>query len=291
MKQFSEFIEIPFMDNVAFPILLGLFILLVILEFVIVLRPWKTSRWFRWINNSLVAVTGLPTARLLLLPATLFMATLCQAEGFGLLNWLEFPAWVAWPSGLLALDYAMYHWHRINHLVPFLWRFHNVHHADMEMDISTAIRFHFGEQLFSIPYRLIVISLFGVSPMMVLVYELVFEAATLFHHSNIRLPKKVEGLLVKLIVTPRMHGIHHSVVKNETDSNYSTVLNVWDRIHSTRRLNIPQKKITIGVPAYRSKNDNKFWRLLILPFTKQRGWVYEDQSVPERDATDKTQVF
>ncbi|WP_083828018.1 sterol desaturase family protein [Owenweeksia hongkongensis] len=291
MKQFSEFIEIPFMDNVAFPILLGLFILLVILEFVIVLRPWKTSRWFRWINNSLVAVTGLPTARLLLLPATLFMATLCQAEGFGLLNWFEFPVWVAWPVGLLALDYAMYHWHRINHLVPFLWRFHNVHHADMEMDISTAIRFHFGEQLFSIPYRLIVISLFGVSPMMVLVYELVFEAATLFHHSNIRLPKKMEGLMVKLIVTPRMHGIHHSVVKNETDSNYSTVLNVWDRIHSTRRLNIPQEKITIGVPAYRSKADNKFWRLLILPFTKQRGWVYEDQSVPERDATDKTQVF
>ena len=279
------------MDNVAFPVLLGLFAILALLEFIIVLRPWKKSRWFRWINNSLVAATGLPTARLLLLPATIFLATWCQAEGFGLLNWIHFPEWIAWPLGLLFLDYAMYHWHRINHLFPFLWRFHNVHHADVEMDISTAIRFHFGEQLLSIPYRLIIIALTGVSPLMLLVYELIFEAATLFHHSNIRLPKRLEGYIVKLIVTPRMHGIHHSVIKEETDSNYSTVLNVWDRIHGTRKLNIPQEKITIGVPAYRADSDNKFLRLLILPFTRQRGWVSEDQSVPKRNAEDKQEVF
>jgi len=225
------------------------------------------------------------------LPVTLFVAGWCQREGIGLLNWISFPTWLAWPIGLLALDYGIYHWHRINHLVPFLWRFHNVHHADVEMDISTAIRFHFGEQLFSIPFRMIVIALSGVSPMMLLVYELVFEAATLFHHSNIRMPKKLEGFIVKLIVTPRMHGIHHSIVKDETDSNYSTVLNVWDRIHNTRRLDVPQEKITIGVPAYRSEKDNKFWRLLILPFTKQRGWVREDQSVPKREVADKEDVF
>ncbi|HCQ16472.1 MAG TPA: sterol desaturase family protein, partial [Cryomorphaceae bacterium] len=173
----------------------------------------------------------MPAGRILLLPATVALAYYCDEENIGLLNTVQMPAWLQWGLGLLVLDYAIYLWHRANHIFPFLWRFHNVHHIDPEMDVSTGIRFHIGEMLLSIPFRCLIILVSGVSPMMLLVYELIFEAATLFHHSNIRLPLLLERVVVEFIVTPRMHGIHHSMVERETNSNYSTVLNIWDRIH------------------------------------------------------------
>ena len=283
--------DLPFLDNIGFPILLGVFVLLASLEFFFVLRPWGVKRLPRWVHNSLLAITGLPLARLFLLPVTIYAAYLFQQNNIGLLNIAEWPLWLKWILGILILDYAIYIWHRLNHRVPFLWRFHNVHHADVEMDISTAFRFHFGELLLSIPFRLIVIALSGVSPMMLLVYEVVFESATLFHHSNIKLPRWLEGSLLKVIVTPRMHGIHHSIVKNETDSNYSTVFNWWDRLHGTKRLDIRQEKIVIGVPAYREENDNKVWMLLVHPFRKQRSWKLSDGTVPQRRPEEREEVF
>lgn len=283
--------DLPFLDNVAFPILLGVFVLLASLEFFFVLRPWEVKRLPRWVHNSLLAITGLPLARLFLLPVTIYAAYLFQQNNIGLFNITEWPLWLEWVLGILILDYAIYIWHRLNHRVPFLWRFHNVHHADVEMDISTAFRFHFGELLLSIPFRLIVIAISGVSPMMLLVYEVIFESATLFHHSNIKLPRWLEGGLLKVIVTPRMHGIHHSIVKNETDSNYSTVFNWWDRLHGTKRLDIRQEKIVIGVPAYREENDNKVWMLLVHPFRKQRNWKLSDATVPQRKPEEREEVF
>lgn len=283
--------DLPFLDNVAFPILLVVFAILALLEFFLVLRPWVKSRWTRWIHNSLVSLTGLPLARLFLLPITVYSAYLCRENHIGLFNWVEWPKWLEWLLGMLILDYAIYIWHRLNHRVAFLWRFHNVHHVDTEMDISTALRFHFGELLLSIPFRLMIIVLSGVSPMVLLVYEVIFESATLFHHSNIRLPIWFENVLIKLIVTPRMHGIHHSIVKEETDSNYSTVLNWWDRLHGTKRLNVKQENIVIGVPAYRGKNDNKFWMLLAHPFLRQRPWQFPDHTVPIRKAEEREDVL
>ncbi|MGB0176453.1 MAG: sterol desaturase family protein, partial [Owenweeksia sp.] len=249
----SNPLDLPFMDTCAFPILVSVFIAFTLLEFFIVLRPWQRSRWKRWVHNSLIALIGLPAARLLLLPATVALAYYCSQTDIGLLNLVELPSWAEWTIGLLVLDYAIYLWHRANHIFPFLWRFHNVHHIDLEMDISTGIRFHIGEMLLSIPFRCIVILLSGVSPMMLLIYEVIFEAATLFHHSNIRLPLRLERFLVQIVVTPRMHGIHHSIVEQETNSNFSTVLNVWDRLHQTRYLKVKQDALTLGVPAYRGE--------------------------------------
>ncbi len=283
--------DLPFMDNVAFPILIGVFAFFALLEFFIVLRPWKAKRLPRWVHNALLSITGLPLARFLLLPVTVYSAYYFGQHNIGILNWVQLPVWLEWTLGLLVLDYAIYIWHRLNHRVPFLWRFHNVHHADTEMDISTAIRFHFGELLMSIPFRLIVIAISGVSPMMLLLFEVIFESATLFHHSNIKLPKWLEGGLVRFIVTPRMHGIHHSIVKDETDSNYSTVLNWWDRLHGTKRLDVKQENIIIGVPAYRENADNKFWMLLIHPFKKQREWKLRNGTIPERREEEKEEVF
>ncbi len=281
--------ELPFMDSTAFPILVSVFTVLALLEFFIVLRPWKRNRWKRWVHNGLIALIGLPAARLLLLPATVALAYYCGKEGIGLLNLIELPKWVEWMAGLIILDYAIYLWHRANHVFPFLWRFHNVHHIDLEMDISTGIRFHLGEMILSIPFRCIVVLLSGVSPLMLLVYEVIFEAATLFHHSNIKLPVSLERLLVRFIVTPRMHGIHHSIVAREANSNYSTVLNVWDRFHKTRYLQVKQEALILGVPAYRKEEENTFLRLLMHPFTRQRAWLLPDGSEARRKPEDTSE--
>lgn len=149
----------------------------------------------------------------------------------------------------LLLDYSNYIWHILLHKLPILWRFHLVHHTDLDLDITTAFRFHFGEMIGSVFFRGAAIVLTGASPIMVLIYEIAFEAATQFHHSNTRLPFRLEKALNTLIVTPRMHGIHHSIIKRETDSNYSIIFSFWDRLHKAVRLNIQQNEIVTGVAS------------------------------------------
>ena len=163
-----------------------------------------------------------------------------------------------------------------------MWRFHIVHHTDLDLDVTTAIRFHFGELIGSVFFRGAAVVLIGVSPLTALIYEILFEAATQFHHSNIKLPFRFEKTLNKIFVTPRMHGIHHSMVKRETDSNYSIIFSFWDRIHKTVRLNIPQNEIVTGVPSYADETELTIGQLLKLPFTKIRAWEkierYEDEN-------------
>jgi sterol desaturase/sphingolipid hydroxylase (fatty acid hydroxylase superfamily) len=182
------------------------------------------------------------------------------------------------------MDLTFYWWHVANHRVPFLWRFHNVHHIDPDLDVSTAFRFHFGEVALSAAFRVAQVSAIGLSGWMFAVYELVFQVNTAFHHSNVRLPIQLERLLNLVIVTPRMHGIHHSQVRDETNSNYSVVFSWWDRLHRTLGLNIPQSAIVIGVPAYSHPADNRLWNALLLPFQRQRDyWRGLDGTAIERD--------
>src|SRR5436190_8173699 len=150
----------------------------------------------------------------------------------------------------LLLDYSNYIWHILLHKMPVLWRFHLVHHTDLVVDVTTAFRFHFGEMIGSVIFRGASVLLIGASPLIVLIYEIAFEAATQFHHSNMKLPFRVEKKLNYLIVTPRMHGIHHSMIKRQTDSNYSIIFSFWDRLHRTVRLNVYQNEIVTGVPIY-----------------------------------------
>ncbi|HEX8235467.1 MAG TPA: sterol desaturase family protein [Abditibacteriaceae bacterium] len=173
-------------------------------------------------------------------------------------------------AGFLWLDYSYYWWHVATHRVPLLWRFHNVHHTDLDMDVSTATRFHFCELLLSVFFRLAQVLLMGVSPLVLLVFEIVFEVAGQFHHSNWRLPLGVEHALQRVLVTPRMHGIHHSIVRAETDSNWGTIFNWWDRMHGTLRLDVPQDALTIGVPGWRDERELTLLDLWKMPFGKQR---------------------
>jgi sterol desaturase/sphingolipid hydroxylase (fatty acid hydroxylase superfamily) len=203
---------------------------------------------------------------------------------FGLLQWIALPPALAFVVGVLLLDLSFYLWHLSNHRLPFLWRFHVVHHIDPDLDVSTAFRFHFGEVALSTGFRVVQILLVGASPLTIAIYELMFQANTLLQHSNVRLPIRVERFLNHVLVTPRMHGIHHSMVQRENTSNFSVVFAWWDRLLRTLRLNVPQQCIVIGIPAYDADADNATGALLLLPFHAQPDpWRRHDGTHPARD--------
>jgi sterol desaturase/sphingolipid hydroxylase (fatty acid hydroxylase superfamily) len=266
-------------DSYGAPVLVGIFIILFILESKYQLRKRVQGRWKRIIINFIVSLPAFALLRFLFIPAMVWLAAKNQGWQLGLGYQIAGPAWVWSVMVFLALDYSNYIWHILLHKLPLLWRFHLVHHTDLDLDITTAFRFHFGELIASLFFRGAAILLTGASPLMVLVYEIAFEAATQFHHSNTRLPFRVEKILNFLIVTPRMHGIHHSMVKKETDSNYSVIFSFWDRIHQTVRLNIHQQDIVTGVPSYADERELTVGRLLKLPFTAVRKWQETERPV------------
>jgi len=151
-----------------------------------------------------------------------------------------------------------------------------VHHVDRDLDASTALRFHFGEMALSVFFRMAQVRLLGVSPTAASVWQTLLLASIAFHHSNLRLPPHIERRLVRFIVTPRMHGIHHSDHRDETNTNWSSLFSWWDRLHGTLRLDIPQDAIEIGVPAYQDPRDVTVGRIIVLPFVEQRDdWMDE----------------
>ena len=232
------------------------------------LRRRVRPRGERLAVNAVVALGAALAVRLALVPVGVAVAGAAERGGFGLLHWLAAPAALAWPAGLLLLDYTMYVWHRLNHRVPLLWRFHLVHHTDLDLDVWTALRFHAGELLLSCGWRAVQVAAIGPSVALVLVFEVVFETATVFHHSNWRLPPALDRALTAVVVTPRMHGIHHSTLEAETNSNWSVMTSWWDRLHRTLRLDRPAETLVIGLPAYREPLS--VVDVLALPFRRQR---------------------
>ena len=261
----------------------GLFALLFLVERIFPLRESKAGLFARLLVNASLSALAFLVAAVAVRPAALQMLSWASGKPFGLIHLFPLPAWAEFLVGFLLLDLSFYYWHLLNHQVPFLWRFHNVHHIDPALDVSTGFRFHFGEVLLSTFFRVLQVSLLGVSWGTFAAYELVFQSETLFHHSNLRLPIRLERLLNRLLVTPRMHGIHHSQVRRETNSNYGVVFPWWDKLHRTLGLNIPQHKIEIGIPGYSSFENNRLSRVLLMPFAKQHDyWRKPDGSVPER---------
>jgi sterol desaturase/sphingolipid hydroxylase (fatty acid hydroxylase superfamily) len=228
--------------------------------------------------NLVYAALAFLTVALTVRPAAEAMLAWTGRGAFGVLNMPAIPAPVRPILAFLLMDLTFYWWHRANHHIPLLWRFHNVHHIDPDLDVSTAFRFHFGELAFSSAFRVAQIGLIAPSLGAYAVYELIFQANTLFHHSNLRLPILIERLLNRFLVTPRMHGIHHSQVMTETNSNYSSVFPWWDRLHRTLGLNIPQADIVIGVPGYAHYADNRLGTTLAMPFRQQRDYWYGTQA-------------
>ncbi|MDZ7715195.1 MAG: sterol desaturase family protein [Balneolaceae bacterium] len=192
-------------------------------------------------------------------------------EGFGILNWLEsagMPYWGHVFGAVLLMDFWMYLWHVMNHKIPIFWRFHRVHHADPNMDVSTASRFHAGEIIFSSTLRIGIILLTGIYLWELLLYETIMFAVVQFHHADIALPEKLDKTLRAIIVTPAMHKVHHSRWQPETDSNYSSLFSFWDRIGKTFRLHNPLKTLRIGLDEFDSEEDRKVKGLFSMPFRK-----------------------
>ena len=234
------------------------------------LRRQRTSLLPRLAVNAVVSSVSFLTAALLVNPASSAALGWVASSSFGLVHLLKLSGWSELIVSFLLLDLTFYYWHVANHRVPLLWRFHNVHHIDPDLDVSTAFRFHFAEVALSALFRVMQVAVIGPSYVAYVAYQLVFLVETQFHHSNVRLPVRVERVINYFIVTPRMHGIHHSQVQGQTNSNFSVVFSWWDRIHNTICLAIPQSEIVVGVPAYSCQADNRIWRCLVMPFERQR---------------------
>jgi sterol desaturase/sphingolipid hydroxylase (fatty acid hydroxylase superfamily) len=273
---------IPLWDYIGRPLLVGIFLALLYLQWRFPLRRQHFSVLRRLVRNFVLSIPGFAIVRLLMLPIPLAIGIWAQDRHVGLLNWLEPQRWIAVIATYLLMDYAYWWWHYANHMVPLFWRFHNVHHTDLDLDVSTAARFHFGEMLFSVGFLSLTVVIFGIAPIMLLIFFITFEAATLFHHSNWRLPIGLERALNMIMVTPRMHGIHHSIVQRETNSNWGTIFCWWDKLHRTLRRDIPQNEITVGVAAYRDERELTVGKLLGLPFRKQRPWRLPTGEQPDR---------
>ena len=267
--------------------LTSLFLILFVLERFVPLRTARHALARRLIVNLCISALAIGAAAALVQPTVTATLRQVSERRFGLIYLVDLPAPVQLVVGFVLMDLMFYYWHRANHKIPFLWRFHNVHHIDPDLDVSTAFRFHFGEVAMSAGFRVVQIALIGVTPLTFAIYELIFQANTLFHHSNVRLPVRVERLLNKILVTPRMHGIHHSEIWCENNSNYSVVFPWWDRLHRTLRLNVPQSRIVIGIPGYAAAADSRLASALLLPFVRQRSyWQSVDGTNVERNPID-----
>lgn len=254
-----------------------LFVILFICERWLPLRQPTQPQGRRLLVNLSVSALAIGAAAALVQPAAASTLDFVSSRGFGLLSWIELPAAVRFMTAFALLDLSFYYWHLANHKIPFLWRFHNVHHVDRDLDVSTAFRFHFFEVAMSAGFRVVQILVLGVSAFEFAIYELVFQMGTLFHHSNLRLPLPVERRLNLILVTPRMHGIHHSEVRRENNSNFSVVFPWWDRLHGTLLLSIPQSRLVIGIPGYAEITDKRLREALLMPFKRQRDyWLKDD---------------
>jgi len=230
------------------------------------LRSVHRSKVRRDIRNLLIAGPSGAVLQLLEMPVALKLAELTQERTWGILPRLHLPAAAAITAGILLLDYTLYWWHYLTHRLAVLWRFHQVHHLDQEMDATTALRFHFGEIAISVAFRALQIAAIGTSPMTVAVWQVFLFLSILFHHSNVRLPLASERILARFVVTPRLHGIHHSIAPEEVNSNWSSGLTVWDWLHSTLRTEVPQAGLTLGVPGFRGASEITAVEALRFPF-------------------------
>jgi sterol desaturase/sphingolipid hydroxylase (fatty acid hydroxylase superfamily) len=219
-------------------------------------------------NARNLAVAGLAALSLRVAeqPVVGLLSVMVCRRRWGLLQWLALPLWLEIAAAVILMDYTLYWWHVATHRSQWLWRFHAVHHVDLDLDASTAIRFHFGELAQSVAWRAAQVALIGVTPLSLSVWQTALFASILFHHSNVRLSLGTERFLNTFIVTPRMHGIHHSAVRDETDSNWSSGFTIWDRMHGTLKLDVPQDAITIGVPAFQDPRDVTLPKIIAMPF-------------------------
>jgi sterol desaturase/sphingolipid hydroxylase (fatty acid hydroxylase superfamily) len=230
-------------------------------------RRREIPRLIRWTNNLGVVVIDAVLVRLAFPIVAVGLAITAQTQGWGLLNIWGVPAWLAIIVSILVLDLAIYLQHVMFHAVPTLWRLHRMHHADLDFDVTTGLRFHPVEILLSMGLKLAIIAAFGPPAIAVLIFEVLLNATAMFNHSNVNIPHGIDRAMRWIVVTPDMHRVHHSIHPSETNSNFGFNLPWWDRLLGTYR---PQPRegheaMTIGIEQFRTRRDLWLDRMLVQP--------------------------
>lgn len=232
-------------------------------------RAPSVSKLRRWLTNLPLSVVNGAVYHLVYYGTLVSLMAAAEANNLGLLHAAAMPGWLTIALGVIVLDFFIWLWHLLTHTVPFLWRFHRVHHCDLNLDISTANRFHLGELLVSGLFRMMVVYSFGISLTAYLLFEVIVNLSIQFHHSSLKISPAFERVYGLLFMTPSLHRVHHSVKLRERDSNYGVISTLWDRIFETLVSDVEQTGIVIGIGTHRKFEKLGFWHLLAMPFTRK----------------------
>ena len=241
-------------------------------EIVAAIRPQRYHRRQRWPGNLLIVLLDTLLVRMVFPFAAIGVALMSVEGGWGLFNWLTLPNWVAVLMSIVVLDLTVYFQHRLFHAIPWLWRLHRMHHADLEFDVTTGLRFHPLEILISMGIKLTVVAVLGAPALAVLIFEVVLNSTSMFNHGNVHLPAMIDRWVRQVIVTPDMHRVHHSILRRETNSNFGFNLSWWDRLFGTY-IDQPAAGhlgMTIGIEDFRDAKNLRLDRMLIQPFVNPR---------------------
>jgi sterol desaturase/sphingolipid hydroxylase (fatty acid hydroxylase superfamily) len=251
----------------------GVFALMAAWELIEPRRTQTIGRGWRWPNNLGVVVVDTLLVRILFPTAAVGVALVAEAHGLGLFNVLPLPAWIGVVASVILLDLAIYFQHVLFHAVPVLWRLHRMHHADLDIDVSTGLRFHPIEILLSMVIKLAVVIALGAPAMAVLIFEVLLNATSMFNHSNVHIPERLDGVVRWFVVTPDMHRVHHSIVARETNSNFGFNLPWWDRLFGTYRAQpaAGHEAMKIGIEQFRDPRELRLDRMLLQPFRGDAG--------------------
>jgi len=246
----------------------GGFTLLALMETALPRKKRVLPRVHRWITNWSLVIVDTLALRILAPVLAVGMAQIAASKGWGVLSMVALPLWLEILIAVAVLDIAVYAQHVVSHKIPFLWRFHKVHHADRDIDVTTGSRFHPIEILASMAYKLVCVIALGPAAIAVFIFEVLLNASAMFSHSNIKIPLGLDNLMRRIIVTPDMHRVHHSIIRRETDSNYGFFLSAWDRLFRTY-IAQPQDGhdgMTIGLAEHQDARPASFLWCLVLPF-------------------------
>lgn len=251
----------------------GVFAVMAVWELLTPRRRPAIGRNWRWPNNLGVMAIDVVLVRILLPITAVGLALIAEARGFGLLNLIPLPRWASIVISVVILDLAIYLQHVLFHAVPALWRLHRMHHADLEFDVTTGVRFHPVEILLSIAIKLAVVAALGTPAAAVLIFEVLLNATSMFNHSNVRVPAQIDRVLRWFVVTPDMHRVHHSILRRETNSNFGFNLPWWDRLLGTYRAQpaAGHDGMTIGIEQFRDVRELGLDRMLLQPFRGEAG--------------------
>ena len=251
----------------------GVLIIMAIWELMWPRRVLTMSKLSRWLSNLGIVLLDNVLIRILFPVLVIGLAAMGQQNKWGLLNNIQLPYWMSVGVGVLALDLVVYLQHLMFHAVPVIWRLHMMHHADLDIDVTTGLRFHPLEIIISMFIKLSTVAALGPSVLTVLIFEVTLNATAMFNHSNVKMPFHVDRLLRLLVVTPDMHRVHHSVTIRETNSNFGFNFPWWDRMFGTYRAQpvAGHEGMTIGLSQFRDPKRNNLFRMLILPFVGDPG--------------------